>query len=248
MLQELQDTGYLTRTKNQNTKTGIFEWESTLHETPQFAEKKERIKKKRSKKGTPTPVVGNPPAVSPVVGNPPAVNPPAVNRTLVSTEVVSTEVVSTEVVSTEKKPNPTPTPSEPPPQEKPTATTGWVGLPDDCTDKEQFVFELLTDEEIAVTPAKALTLAQTPSLTPATVVAHVATWQADRVKQSLDTGALVHRIQAGGRTKTIPPAFLASPLYRRHYPLREEQVRARTYLPDPPPIDPWIAELPLPVQ
>ena len=115
------------------------------------------------------------------------------------------------------------------------------------TDEEQWNFELLTDEEIGLSPPKAHAFAQ--QFTPYGITAAVAGWLADRDKGTVrSAGALVRRLEKPDQFKTndIPPAFLASPLYRRHYPLSEEQARARAYNPNPPPVAGWIAELPYP--
>jgi hypothetical protein len=146
----------------------------------------------------------------------------------------------------QKKPNPTPTPSEQPPQEKPTAKAGWEGLPP-LTDEELWNFQLLTDEEIGLSPPKAHAFAQ--QFTSHYITAAVAGWLADKGKGTVrSAGALARRLEQPGLFKTndIPPAFLSSPLYRRHYPLSESQARARAYNPNPPPVADWIAELPYP--
>jgi hypothetical protein len=73
-LKELEKCGYLVTIRRQN-EHGHFEWEHTLHETPQEI--------------LPLTIGENPPVVKP-----PVVKPLVDNRALLSTEVVSTEVVS----------------------------------------------------------------------------------------------------------------------------------------------------------
>jgi hypothetical protein len=78
-LQELEECGYLTRTRHQNEE-GKFEWEQVLHESPLH----NRPKKKK------------PSEAKPSVENPPVVNPPVENHGLLSIESPSTDVLSTE--------------------------------------------------------------------------------------------------------------------------------------------------------
>lgn len=80
-LKELEDAGYLVRTRRQNGR-GKFEWEHVLHEIP--IEQAE------------TPLVDLPPVENPSVENPPVANPSVENPRLLSTVLLSTDLPSTD--------------------------------------------------------------------------------------------------------------------------------------------------------
>lgn len=86
----------------------------------------------------------------------------------------------------------------------------------------QFVYSLLTDEEVGLWPESAAAAARLHP--PAWVVAQVAEWWCKRDK--LKPGALFTRLMDPERFRSGPPGpeFLSSDLYRRHYPLDEDDV------------------------
>ncbi|MCL4862954.1 MAG: hypothetical protein KJZ93_26325 [Caldilineaceae bacterium] len=89
---------------------------------------------------------------------------------------------------------------------------------------QRWSFELLTDSDIGMMAANALKCARLHK--PAYVVRHVATWWSTR--RGRGAGALFNRLL---NWKQFPPHeeidedFLASDLYRRHYPLDEDDAR-----------------------
>lgn len=137
-------------------------------------------------------------------------------------------------------------PSIRPNQTEPTrAKSGSVGLPEPAATEKEFVIALLTDPEIKMLPENAAECSK--SCSAAAAAAHVAAWQRDvaagRVR---GVGALLNRIKTPFDLEPISPAFLASALYRRHYPLTPAQVRARAYSMPALEVEDWIAELPPP--
>lgn len=81
-LKELEDAGYLTRTRKIGAH-GHFEWDIVLHETPPPSAVNQ-------------PVEQPPSADLPPVVNPSVVNPPAENRTLLNTDVLKTDLPMTD--------------------------------------------------------------------------------------------------------------------------------------------------------
>lgn len=89
-LQELEECGYLIRTRRQN-KAGKFEWESVLHETPTHRNPKEKRQNK------PKPLGDFPPMVNPQVVNPQVENQGLLNTDLLNTDLPNTETAGARV-------------------------------------------------------------------------------------------------------------------------------------------------------
>lgn len=119
--------------------------------------------------------------------------------------------------------------------------------PEPPTDPAQrWIFRLLTDPEIDISPEKALDCARLH--TPIYALRYVSNWW--RKRDTLDPGALVWRMMNFQKSRPGPvwSGFLETELYRRHYPLSFAQLRKRAYDPDPPPLERWIKQLPPPVE
>ena len=144
----------------------------------------------------------------------------------------------------------------------PTAVPQAAGEIAELPPDQRWNFGLLTDPEIGMMPANALKCARLHK--PIYVVKHVATWWGTR--RGRGAGALFNRLL---NWKQFPPHeeidedFLASALYRRHYPLDEEGMgrweRWRRYgnadsiqglsPPDmPPEVEILVRQLPLPAE
>lgn len=108
-LQELEECGYLVRTRRQD-EHGRFVWERTLYETPQPVTAKPSVDK---------PLVENPPVDKPPVDKPTVDNEPLLNTEVVNTDPPNTETARGLGDRASTAPPPSPTPQHAPPPKPP---------------------------------------------------------------------------------------------------------------------------------
>lgn len=123
--------------------------------------------------------------------------------------------LSIDLPTTNEGSNPTQPPTDQ--NDEPTALQRVVFDLDGLKPADRWSFDLLTDPDIALMPENALRCAKLH--TPAWVVRQVAAWWLAR--DELAVNVLAWRLLNPGKSQAGPasPAFLASELYARHYPL-----------------------------